>query len=122
MDWKIIIHNNPDYVEVTTNGIADKDGSLGMAKAITAVMRQNRINKALIDHRNIESITGEILDIYERPRIMKIIGAILRIRIAEIIKPDQIEHFRFLETVFRNQGFMFQIFHEREKAEKWLLE
>lgn len=122
MDWKIIIHNNPEYIEVITDGIADKDGSLGMAKAITGVMSQNRINKALIDHRNIVSFTGDTLDIYERPRVMKIIGAILRIRIAEIIKPGQIDHFRFLETVFRNQGFMFQLFQEKEQAEKWLLE
>ena len=121
MEWEIIIHENPGYLEIKTAGKADKNGSLEMAKAITENMRKHRITRALIDHRMIESVEGGAADIYERPRIFKLIGAILNIRIAEIIKPEHIEHFRFFETVCLNQGYKFSIFQEKEPAQKWLL-
>jgi hypothetical protein len=122
MKWDIIINDQNKYVEVITSGIADKDGSLNMAKAITHAMKTNRITKALIDHRNVESVHGNIADIYERPRLFRIIGIILRIKIAEIIKSEHLEHFKFLETVSVNQGYRMSIFQDREKALAWLLE
>jgi hypothetical protein len=103
-------------------GIADMDGSFAMAQELKNVMRKDRITKALIDHRNIESVQGGTFDIYDRPGIMKVIGLIIKIRIAEIVKPDHIQHFRFLETAFLNQGFMLRVFQEKEKARMWLFE
>ena len=122
MDWKIAINDEFKYVEVITGGIADKDDSLNMAKAITHVMKANRITKALIDHRNVESVTGNIFDIYDRPKLFRIIGIVLRIKIAEIIKSEHLEHFKFLETVCVNQGYRMSTFQEKEKALTWLLE
>ena len=121
MDWEIIIHEKERFIEIITSGHADRDGSLKMATAITENMRKHRIKKALIDHRNISEVSGGITDIYYRPQILKIIGAIFRIRIAELIKIEHMDHFRFFETVCKNQGFQVSIFQEREKAINWLL-
>lgn len=121
MEWEIIIHQEPRYLEVITRGKADKDGSLQMARAITENMRKHKTTKALIDHRKIESVEGKTIDIYDRPRKFRLIGAILGIQIAEIIKPEHIEHFRFFETVCLNQGYKFSIFQDEEPAKKWLL-
>jgi hypothetical protein len=71
MDWEIIIHSDPKYVEVITMGIADMDGSFAMAQELTNVRRKDRITKAFIGHGNTESVEGGALDIYERPGIMK---------------------------------------------------
>jgi hypothetical protein len=122
MEWKIVINKKDRYVEIITSGIADKDGSLRMAKAITENMRKNRITRALIDHSNIEAVTGEVTDIYYRPNILGIIGLIMKIRIAEVIHPEHLEHFRFFETVCINQGYRISIFQEKDQALKWLLE
>jgi len=119
MEWKFINHQH--YIEISTNGIADKDSSIAMAKAITAEMRRYKIKRVVIDHGNLNSVTGSVIDIYDRPKILRIIGAILGIRIAEIIKPEHREHFKFLETVCVNQGFEFQLFGERDQAIRWLL-
>jgi hypothetical protein len=119
MEWEFTIHKN--YIEISTKGIADKNSSMAMAKAITAEMRKNKIKRALIDHSDLDSVTGRAFDIYERPKILRIIGAILGIRIAEIVKPEHREHFKFLETVCVNQGFQLQIFDEKDKAIEWLL-
>ena len=121
MEWEIRIHNEENYVEVITKGVADKAGSLNMAKTITETMRQHRITRALIDHRNIESVSGETIEIYDRPKLLKMIGAILGIKIAEIIKPEHRKHFSFFETVCLNQGFKMSIFQEKLPALEWLL-
>jgi hypothetical protein len=121
MQWEIFIHNEEKYVEVITSGIADHDGSLNMAKAITHAMRTNRITRALIDHRHVTSVSGRTIDIYHRPRLFSVIGAIMKIKMAEIIKPEHLEHFKFFETVCVNQGYQVAIFQDREKAITWLL-
>lgn len=121
MEWEIRIHNEEKYIEVITRGVADKEGSLNMAKIITETMQQNRITKVLIDHRNIESVSGETIEIYDRPKLLKIMGIILGVKIAEIIKPDHIKHFSFFETVCINQGFKISIFQENLPALEWLL-
>jgi hypothetical protein len=121
MEWKIEIHEDDRYIEVITGGIADKNGSLAMAKAIGHAMKTNRVTRALIDHRNIVSVLGDTLDIYDRPKIFKLLGVILRIKIAEIIRPEHFQHFKFFETVCVNQGYQISIFHDKEKALSWLL-
>jgi hypothetical protein len=119
MEWEITVHKN--YIEIVTSGIADKESSLKMAKAIMNTMKGNRVTRALIDHRNLKAVTGDVIDIYERPRTFKIIGVLWGIRIAEVVKPDHQEHFKFLETVSINQGYRFSTFHEKDQALKWLL-
>ena len=122
MEWKIEKNDEHKYIEVITSGIAGKDDSLDMAKAISHAMRTHRITKGLIDHRNLVSVTGDTIDIYNRPKFFRIIGLILRIKIAEIIKPEHFEHFKFFETVCINQGYQISIFQDKEKALSWLLE
>jgi len=122
MEWKIEINDAKKYIEVITSGIAGKDDSFNMAKAISHTMRTHRIKKALIDHRNLISVTGDTIDIYKRPKFFSILGFILRIKIAEIIKPEHFEHFKFFETVCVNQGYQISIFQDKEKALSWLLE
>lgn len=122
MEWEIIIHNDRKYIEIITRGFLDKDSSMDMAKTIAETMRSHRFTKALIDHRNISDVSGNVVDVYERPKLFRIIGVVLRVRIAEIIHPDHSRHFTFLETVMRNQGYKFSIFYERQPALEWLLD
>ncbi len=121
MEIEIRIYKEEKYVEVVTKGVADRDGSLSMAKTIKETMQQHRVNKVLIDHRNIESVSGKTIEIYDRPKLFRIIGVVLNIKIAEIIKPDHVKHFRFFETVCINQGYRISIFHEKLPALEWLL-
>ena len=85
-------------------------------------MRSNRLTRALIDHRNISSVSGEVAEIYERPKLFKLIGVLLGIRIAEIISPEHVKHFEFFETVCVNRGFRVAVFRERDEALSWLFE
>lgn len=122
MEWEI--HRDPEgkYLEVVTRGVADQEGSLNMAKAITETMRQQRLTRVLIDHRQIESVSGGTLEIFKRPPVLSLIGIILGVKIAEIIKPEHLAHFSFFETVCLNQGFRISIFQEKAPALEWLLQ
>jgi hypothetical protein len=92
-----------------------------MAKEIAHKMKANRVTRALIDHRNLVGVIGDISDIYNRPKLFRIIGVILRVKIAELIRPEHKEHFQFLETVCFNRGYRVSVFQEKEKALSWLL-
>ena len=121
MEWIITLNEENQYVEVVTSGVADRDGSIDMAKAITIAMSKNRIKKALIDHRDINSVSGGIVEIYNRPKGFEEIGASQGIMVAEVVKPEHKEFFNFLETVCVNRGYLFSIFENRNSALEWLL-
>ena len=121
MEWEIEINADRKYIEVMTSGTADKDSSLTMAIAIARKMRTNRIRKALIDHRGLSGVRGDSVDIAKRPKLLRLIGMLLDIRIAEIIKPEHFKHFKFFETACTNQGFKVAIFQDKEEALVWLL-
>jgi hypothetical protein len=121
VDWQITVHSELRYVEVITSGIGDNVSSENMAKDIAQIMRKNKITRAIVDHTNISSIVGDVIEIYERPLFFRALGIILGITIAEVIKPEHKEHFDFFETVCKNRGYIFKVFYNREEALKWLL-
>jgi hypothetical protein len=121
MEWTITLNEENQYAEIVTGGIADRNGSLKMAKEISRVLRKTGIKKILIDHRNIKAVSGETLEVYKRPKELKEIGMIPGIKVAEVVKSDHKAFFRFLETVCVNRGFSFLIFEDKKTALDWLL-
>lgn len=122
MQWNISINAEKQYAEIITKGIADYECTLNMAKAVASEASRYKTTKILIDHSNIEDVLGEITDIYARPREFQQIGIPRPIKIAEIIRPEHKEHFKFLELVLLNQGFEFLVFNDREAALEWLMQ
>ncbi len=120
MKWTITIDDTQNCAVVVTSGTADSEGSLNMGKAIGSFMRKHMCTKLLIDHSNIESVTGEIIEIYNRPEELKETGIIPGIMVAEVVKPEHKEFFSFLETVCVNRGFLFSTFNNRNAALDWL--
>mgnify|MGYP003565253679 CR=1 FL=1 len=121
MEWSIALNEENQYAEVVTSRIADRDGSIEMAKEIAMVLSKVKIKKILIDHSNISAVSGGIEEIYHRPRELKEIGAPQGIQVAEIVKEDHKSFFRFLETVCVNRGYIFSIFNDKKSAVGWLL-
>jgi hypothetical protein len=121
MEWTIRIGEERQYVEIVTSGIADKGGSLDMAKAIALALSTYKIKKILVDHGNIYSVLGNAIDVYSRPKQFQEFGVIHGIKVAEVIKPEHKEFFKFLETVCVNRGYTFSIFNDKETALEWLL-
>jgi hypothetical protein len=121
MEWTITIKEEEHYAEIITRGVADRNGSLDMVKAIAIAMSEHKIKKAVIDHRNIDSVAGRTVEVYQRPKQLQEMGVIPGLKIAEVVKPEHKEFFNFLETVCINRGFNFAIFIDQKSALEWLL-
>jgi hypothetical protein len=121
MEWETMNHEELKYLEIITKGVAHKEDSMEMANAITQSMKQHKLTRVLIDHRKITKVTGRTTDVYNRPKVFKMLGIILGIKVAEVINPAHLEHFKFLETVCINNGFQFSVFFDKSSALKWLL-
>lgn len=121
MDWKITIDKEKQYAEIVTSGVADKAGSLEMAIALPLALKEHKIKKVLIDHRNIYSVIGNAADVYSRPKQFPDIGVVPGIWVAEVVKPEHAEFFKFLELVCLNRGYKFSVFNDKKIALDWLL-
>ena len=121
MEWKSSFLSDQQIVVIQTYGIADDAGSLEMAKNISRVMMQYKAARCLIDHSAIISVSGSSVEIYYRPQGLTETGIPSEVKIAEVVRPVHKEHFGFLETVFRNRGFDFRVFDDRESAIQWLI-
>jgi len=121
MEWTITLDEANHYAEIVTGGLADRNGSLEMAKDISRVLAPAKIKKILIDHRNIKAVSGGTVEVYQRPKEFKEIGVVAGIKVAEVVKAEHMAFFRFLETVCVNRGFFFLTFEDRKSALKWLL-
>lgn len=122
MEWVITVHRMKRYVEIVTSGLADGEGTIAMAKECSELLPKKKIKKIFIDHSRITDIAGHIADVYNRPRELGQIGVIHEIKIAELVKPEHMEFFKFFETVCLNRGFRFAMFTNRAAALEWLLE
>ena len=122
MNWTISFDEEKRIATIETSGIADQESSLQMVKAVVPIFSQKQVTRILIDHTQIEAVSGKVSDIYYRPKEMQEIGVVRPIKIAEVIKPEHEEHFNFMKLVFLNRGFTTSIFYDRPSAMEWLLE
>ena len=121
MEWTITLNEENQYAEIVTSGIADRDGTLDMVKAISKAFCKTTIRKILIDHSNISETSGSAVQIYHRPMELQEIGMTRDIKVAEVVKTEHKEFFSFLETVCVNSGYIFAIFDDKKSALEWLL-
>jgi hypothetical protein len=121
MKWDVTLNKEGHFAEVVTHGASDRNSSLEMITGLNAILRDNKMDKVLIDNSDLEAVIGTFSEIYGRPKEFQDIGVIPTINIAEIIKPEQEEHFKLLKLVLKTRGINISIFYNKETALKWLL-
>jgi hypothetical protein len=121
MEWTISLLSESQVLLVETKGQADESGSFQMSRVISKAMREHRVTRCLIDHSAISSFSGDAIKMYHRSKELHKSGTIpYQVKIAEVVHPNHRANFDFLETVFRNNGFDFSAFDDRESAIRWL--
>jgi hypothetical protein len=121
MEWTVSFLPDKKIVVIQTYGVVDETSSIEMSKIISKTMAIHLASRCLIDHSAISSVSGNTIEIYYHPnKLIKLGIPFLKIKIAEVVLPAHKERFGFLETVFRNRGFDFRIFDDRESAINWL--
>jgi len=120
MEWTTSFLPEQRIVVIKTQGVADEASTFEMSKSIPKAMAEHRTLRCLIDHSNIQSVSGDVSEIYNRPKKFLKIGIPFKIKIAEVVLPVYKAHFDFLEIVWRNRGFDFRVFYDQESAIQWL--
>lgn len=127
MEWTVDYQAEHRILFVKTEGVADRQSILGMIQTIKERMEAHQVGRCLIDHRAITAVQGGTGEIYNH--VEEIIKKSRRsfqlayaIKIVEVIRPEHEDHFRFLETVFRNRGFEFTVVHDYDAALRLLIQ
>ncbi len=120
MEWTVAFQAEPRILIVQTAGIADAASTLAMVKNLILGAQEHQAHLCLIDHRALSGVSGGTFELYDRPAQVRELGEARRVKIAEVIRPEHAPHFKFLETVFRNRGINFMVFHDYEAALRWL--
>ena len=107
-------------VVVKTHGDADAKSSSEMVQSIMLAMKEHRSIRCLLDHTEINFISGKTIEVFNRAEEIKNTGMPLNVKLAAVIPEKFKDHFRFLETVCVNRGISFQVFNQKESAVNWL--
>ena len=83
-----------------------------------SILKEYDCHKSLIDYRNF-NFTKNTFEIYARPQIVLKITGTNRIMMAVLVERID-QDYRFLETVYLNQGITIKMFTEFEEAVNWL--
>jgi hypothetical protein len=83
-------------------------------------MKEHRSIRCLLDHTEINFVSGKTLEVFNRPEEIKNTGMPLNVKLAAVIPEKYKDHFSFLETVCNNRGISYRVFKNDISALNWL--
>jgi hypothetical protein len=119
MPWESAIREDPVRVEIRAHGKITKDEMLDSMRPIVQAWQERRIDRVLIDTRDVEAQAGT-LDLFEFGQRMKDFPLSQTARFALVVSPSGDQAMRFLETLTRNRGVETRTFGGVEEAVAWL--
>jgi len=89
-----------------------------MAAEVSRCINENNCKRILNDMRHARPAKS-VVDIYNMPRLALKAGVVRVVRRALVVS-EPMSEYRFLETVFVNQGNIVQLFNNINDAKRWL--
>ncbi len=120
MEVDISYLSDDQIVVVKTHGYADAKSSSEMVKSIMLAMKEHLSLRCLLDHTEINFVSGKTIEVFNRPEEIKNTGMPSNVRLAAVIPERYKDHFRFLETVCENRGISYRVFSNNTSAMNWL--
>jgi hypothetical protein len=115
MEWTIRYDQDAEALLCGVRGELTTEGLNRLAAEALKEATARACRKCLMDYSEVTRIIGT-LEIYNRPTEVSKLGVTRRFRIALLVKREDYENLKFAENVFRNNGFDYQIFVERDAA------
>ena len=119
MSYKINYNKEQDYIAVTIEGEITLSTVTEPAADVARFAERYNCNRVLNDLRHA-MLTDRTLDIYNMPKAARQAGVRSSLKRALVVS-ELSSNFRFLETVFINQGHIVKLFTTMEDALQWLL-
>jgi len=118
MAYTVKFHEEPGYIQVNVEGELNLQTLKGMATDVAKLAQEQKCFSILNDLRNANPAKGA-LDIFSMPKTAKKAGVDITFRRALVVG-NKADDFRFLETVFVNQGHQVMMFPDIAQALVWL--
>ena len=118
MPYSIKYTNETNCIYVSIEGTFDLSLFDSMAAEVAQYVNEFGCRRILNDMRQATPI-GSTFDIYSMPKHALEAGVTRNVRRALLVR-GSFSQFRFLETVFVNQGNMVQLFNNIDDAKQWL--
>ena len=118
MPYEIYYDSIKECIMVSVQGELDLALLESMASSVVEIVREVGCKRILNDLRK-SWVTEATIDIYNMPETAKQAGVFQACKRALVIG-EKTKDFRFLETVFVNQGHQVRMFTGMAEAEEWL--
>jgi hypothetical protein len=119
MHYEFKYHGDKGFLEITTVGEFPKEMLNTLAAEGFAQLKKHDCHKYLLNYTGLSNIIG-IFDIYERPSEASSIGITNQYAIAMLTIETHYEKIKFAETVYRNRGYKYKVFVDRNEAIQFL--
>jgi hypothetical protein len=119
MKWEFCYHEDHNYLEVIISGPLTSHELNQMAVERWSKLRELNCKKVLFDFTQITSMLATVA-IYHRPEETEKIGILRGNRTAAVVPDIYWKDFKFMETVYQNQGFDLNVFNNKEDAINYL--
>jgi hypothetical protein len=120
MQYTVNYDEELDYIFVRIQGELSLVTLQDIAMDVAKLVQKTNCHRILNDLRQATPVTGAV-EIYNMPGTARQAGVVQWCRRALVVG-DKIGKFRFLETVFINQGHIVKVFTDFDEAQNWLCE
>jgi len=103
---------------IKTRGILTAQSANEMIGEVVSEMKRHGCNNQIVDHRDTV-FNLSVSEYYRRPSINEEIGISRLWKVAMVFRALD-ENTHFMENVFRNRGYNFNVFDDIQQAEAWI--
>jgi hypothetical protein len=127
MNYSIQLREEPRVVQAITSGEWEREVDNAMGLEIMKKMAEWKINKALIDMRELQ-FELRVLDIFQRAEALReqrreVKHSSSKVALVYLPKDKKVdEDFVFFENTARNRGLPYRVFKRMDDALAWLSE
>lgn len=118
MSYRVEYREDGDYIYVAFEGSIDIQSFQSMAREVGRLIHEVNCSRVLNDLRRA-GLDESLGDVYFMPKQALAAGVARNIRRALVVAGD-VDDYRFMETVFLNQGNIVKVFENFDEAERWL--
>lgn len=119
MRYEFKYHPEISILEIVTVGEFPKEILNTLAAEGLEQLKKHDCRKYLLNYTGLSNIIG-IFDMYERPNEASRIGITNRYAMALLTTEAHYEQIKFAETVYRNRGYKYKVFVDRNAAIRFL--
>lgn len=118
MPYSVTYDSETDCILISVEGDLNLSMIDGLAVEVALCLEEYDCRCVLNDLRNAR-LTESVFDIYSIPKLAMNLGITRSVKRALVVN-GPFSEFRFLETVFVNQGNIVKMFNSIDEARQWL--